>query len=62
MDNEITFGDIENEKHKFHCYKNPIFLKDADTDKALAFNKISSSEKTISTLLVTCMMIMKLNH
>ena len=40
-----------------------LFLyEDVDTEKALVSNKISSGEKTINTLLVTCMMIIKLNY
>ena len=46
MGKEInTFGDIEIEKHKFHCFKSPI-----------------NTLKAINTLLVTCIMIMKLRH
>ena len=41
----ITFGDIEIEKRKLHCYKNPIFLKDVDIDNMLISDKVSSSEK-----------------
>ena len=41
----IAFGDIENEKLKFHCYKDPFFSKDIDIDNILIFNKISSCEK-----------------
>ena len=29
----LTFGDIEIEKNKFYCLKNPIFLEDADIEK-----------------------------
>ena len=58
----ITFGDIEIEKNTFYCHKSPISWKDVDIEKVLS-NKISSSEKnTINTLLVTCIMIIKLNH
>ena len=40
-----------------------LFLyEDVDIEKALVSNKISSGEKTINTLLVTCMMIIKLNY
>ena len=41
----IAFGDIENEKLQFHCYKDPFFSKDIDIDNILIFNKISSCEK-----------------
>ena len=41
----------------------PIFLKDIDIEKVLVSNKISFGEKNyLSTLLVTCIMIIKLNH
>ena len=58
----LTFVDIEIEKNKFYRNKTPIFLKDADIEKVLVSNKISFGEKTINTLLVTCIMIIKLNH
>ena len=53
----ITFGDTEFEKHKFHYYKCPMFLEDVDIDNVLVSNKISSGEKNYS-----CMMIIKLSH
>ena len=64
MGKEIwTFGSIEIEKSKFYFYKIPIFLKDADIEKVLVSNKITFGEKkTINTLLVTCIMIIKLSH
>ena len=37
----ITFDDIEMEKQKFHYYKNPILINDADIDKILISNKVS---------------------
>ena len=40
----------------------PIFLKDVDVQKVLVSNEISFSEKNLSTLLVTCIMIVKLSH
>ena len=50
-------------KKRFYHLKTPIFLGDADVEKVLVSNKISFGEKkTISTLLVTCIMIIKLNH
>ena len=52
--NILTSGDIHIEKNKFYQHKNPIFEKDVDIEKVLVSNKISSSEKTIRTLLVTC--------
>ena len=59
----LTFGDTEIEKNKFYRYKSPIFLKDVDIEKVLASNKITFDKKrTINTLLITCIMIIKLNH
>ena len=39
-----------------------IFKKYVDIDKLLVSSKISFGEKTINTLLVTCIKIIKLNH
>ena len=62
MDKEILmFGGIEIEKNKFYHHKSQISLKDVDTEKILVFNKSSSSEKK-TTLLVACIMIIKLSH
>ena len=59
----LTFGDIQIENNKFYRYKTPILLGDVDIEKVLVSNKISFGEKkTISTLLVTCIMIIKLSH
>ena len=59
----LTFGDIQIENNKFYRYKTPILLVDLDIEKVLVSNKISFGEKkTISTLLVTCIMIIKLSH
>ena len=60
----ITFGDIkiEKKKKKFNCYKNPVPLSNVDIEKALASIKISFEEETISPLLVTCIMMIKLSH
>ena len=53
MDNGILmFGDIKIEKYKFYI----------DIEKVSVSNKISSGEKTVNTLLVTCIMIIKLIH
>ena len=53
---------IEIEKRKFlHC-KNLVFLVDADIDNIVISSMVSSGEKNIKTLLVTKMMIMKLNY
>ena len=59
----LTFGDIELEKKKEFYYNTiPVPLKDIHIEKILVSKKISSGEKTINTLLVTCLMITKLNH
>ena len=56
------FGDIEFEKSKFYLHKNPVPLRDVHTEKVLLSKKISfeKKKKTKSTLLVTCIMIIKL--
>ena len=48
----LMFGDIKIEKYKFYI----------DIEKVSVSNKISSGEKTVNTLLVTCIMIIKLIH
>ena len=58
----LTFGDIETKKNKFYHNKTPTHLKAVDIEKVLVSNKISFGKKTINTLLVTCIMIIKLNH
>ena len=55
------FADIEIEKNTFYRNKTPIFLNDVDIEKVLLSIKISFGEKTINTLLVTCIMIIKLS-
>ena len=58
----ITFDESKTEKQNFHHYKNPVFPKDEYIDNKLTSNRVSSGEKFINALLVTCMMIIKLNH
>ena len=58
----LTFEDIEIENKNFYHRNTSIFKKDVDIEKELVSNKISFGEKTITTLLVTCVMIKKLNH
>ena len=58
----LTFGDIDVEQNKFYRSKISVLLRDANNKKVLASNKISFGEKTIITLLVTCIMIIKLSH
>ena len=38
----LKFCNIEIEEDKLYRYKNPIFLKDVDTNNILVSNKISS--------------------
>ena len=58
----LTFEDIEIENKNFYHRNTSIFKKDVDIEKELVSNKISFGEKTITTFLVTCVMIIKLNH
>ena len=58
----LTFGNTEIKKKQFYHHKTPIFLGDVDIGKVSVSNKIFGGKKTISTLLVTCIMVVKLNH
>ena len=60
----LTFGDIENEKKKKKLYqhKSLVPLREVNTEKELVCDKISFGQKTLNTLLVTFIMIIKLNH
>ena len=61
----LTFGDIEIEKNNFYDRKSSIFLKDIENEEVLVSNKIyfgKEKKKNYNTLLVTCIMIIKLNH
>ena len=49
----ITFGNIQIEKQKFHCYKNSMFLKDVNIESIFISSNIFPVEKIINTLLVT---------
>ena len=40
----LMFGNIEIQKHKFYCKKNPIFKKDVDIEKLIVSENISSVE------------------
>ena len=63
MDKEIiTFGDYEIEKHKLCCYKSLIFLEDVDADKILQSKNIFKVKKAINTLLVNCIVIIRLTY
>ena len=61
----LMFGDIKIKKYIFYRHKTPIFGRNVDIGKVLVSNKTTRLllvEKTISTLLVTCIMIIKLSH
>ena len=59
----LMFGDTEIEKNNFYCNKTPIFFKDVDIAFSIKLsNKISFGEKTINTLLGTCIMTIELIH
>ena len=59
----LRFRDIEIVKGKFYSYKSLLPLKDVDIDKVLVSSKISFCEKkTISPLLITCIMNVKLSQ
>ena len=55
-------GNIKIEKYKLYRDKIRVHLRDTDIEKVLASNKISLRKITINTLLVTCIMIIKLIH
>ena len=58
----IAFCNIKIEKRKFHHLKNLILLEGVDIDQTIISSTVSSSERIINVLLVTRMMIIKLNH
>ena len=58
----LTLGDIVLEKNKFYRHKSPICLKVVDNEKVLVSNKSFLVKNIINTLLVTCIMILKLIH
>ena len=53
----LTSGDVEIEENKFYRNKTLSFWKNVDIEKVLASDKGSFGEKTICSLLVTCIMI-----
>ena len=57
----LTLGNIQIE-NKFYHHKTPILLEDVEAGKVLVSDKISFSKKNVSTLLVTCTIIIKLSH
>ena len=58
----LTFVYIEIERKKITAVRLQFFLKDVDIEKVLVSKKISFGEKTMNTLLVTCMRIIKSHH
>ena len=57
----LAIGNIEIEKNKFYHHKTSIFLGDVDIEKVLMSKKISfGKKKNYNTLLVTCIMVIKL--
>ena len=58
----IMFGYIKIKKHNFHRYKCLIFSEDVDTDRHYCLTTFLLMKKAVNTLLVTCMMIIKLSH
>ena len=58
----FNINKIEIVKKKFYRHKSPVPLKKVDIEKVLASNKIFFLvKKSINTLLVTCIMIIKLD-
>ena len=55
-------GILKLKTDKFYRSKILVLLRDVDIEKMLASNKIPLVEETISTLLVTCTMMIKLSH
>ena len=45
--NNIALGDTKIEKSRFHSYKNPIQIDDADIDKIVISNRISFRKKNL---------------
>ena len=56
------FGNIGIEENKFCGHVTPIFWGGVDIEKLLLSNKICFGEKNVSTLWVTCIMVIKSNH
>ena len=58
----LTFGNIEvSFITKWYHNESPVFLEGVNIEKVLVSKKILA-KKAINTLLVTCIMIIKLNH
>ena len=58
----LTFADIQIEKINFTAIKVVFSLRDVNTESVSVSQKISFGGKTVNTLLVTSMMIIKLSH
>ena len=62
----LRFGDIENKKDKFYHCESTIFFKNISILRTHYYltrlTRLLLVKKAINTLLVTCMMIIKLNH
>ena len=54
------FGDLEIEKNKFYRFKNLVPLWNLDIEKFQYLRRLILVKKTINTLFVTCIMIIKL--
>ena len=57
----LTFEDIEIEKNKFLPPKDSYFLRDVGIEN-WHLTRFLLVKKAINTLLVTCIMVIKLNH
>ena len=57
----LTFADIEIKKDIFYFYKSPVLLREVGIERVLVSNKIpfGKKKKTINTLLVACIIIIK---
>ena len=58
----LTFNTLMIKKDKFYRHKSSTFLEDTDTEQVLVSNNIFSGEKNANALLVTFIMIIKLNQ
>ena len=58
----MKFGDFEIKKRKFHHRKNLILLENVDIEKMQVSYIVFFGEKNVNILLVTKIMIIKLNH
>ena len=58
----LTFGDIEIEKNEFCRIKILVFIRYKYWEEILYPTRFLLVKKTVNTLLVTCIMIIKLSH